>query len=385
MHEAVTEVAGPPVRATSGAAPRERSFLRVSLRPAARLTRAHLSIARRPRLREAGAALAVALSHHLSVELGTPVRLEGHLTDATLDPMQHLARPATFALLEVRGDALAVLELDALAVGALLQPVAGSSASTAAPLRLTRIEEAALGWLLLSVLSAARALPEVDAHFTPRLVSLHTDRREVLERLDTRRRHLAVAVGLSVQGQNGAARLLLPSSWLERAAEATELGAPAPRHPSVARAALDATLLVGSLTLPGRDAGTLVPGDVLVFPGVTVDGQRLSGPGRITTPSFELRGAFGADGFTLTRATERAATEPCMSTVDPTVPVEVEVELTRLRLPLDQLGLLRPGSILPLHAGTAQTVVLRIGDRPVARAELVDIDGELGARVLSML
>ena len=73
------------------------------------------------------------------------------------------------------------------------------------------------------------------------------------------------------------------------------------------------------------------------------------------------------------------------SNVDPSVPVEIEVELTRLRLPLHQLGTVRPGSIIPLHINAAQHVVVRIGDKAVARAELVDIEGEIGARIISML
>ena len=74
-----------------------------------------------------------------------------------------------------------------------------------------------------------------------------------------------------------------------------------------------------------------------------------------------------------------------MSQVDPTVPVEVEIELTRLRLPLHQLGNVRPGSVLPLHINAAQQVIVRIGDKAVARAELVEIEGEIGARIIAML
>ena len=73
-----------------------------------------------------------------------------------------------------------------------------------------------------------------------------------------------------------------------------------------------------------------------------------------------------------------------MSHADPSVPVEVEIELTRLRLPLHQLGDIRPGSVLPLHINAAQQVILRIGDKAVARAELVEIEGEIGARIISM-
>ena len=45
----------------------------------------------------------------------------------------------------------------------------------------------------------------------------------------------------------------------------------------------------------------------------------------------------------------------------------------------------RPGSVLPLHINAAQQVIVRIGDKAVARAELVEIEGEIGARIVAML
>lgn len=72
--------------------------------------------------------------------------------------------------------------------------------------------------------------------------------------------------------------------------------------------------------------------------------------------------------------------------LDPaSVPLDVEVELTRLRVTLAELSQLKPGALFPLRIGVSDPVTLRVGDRAVARAELVDIDGEVGARVLSLL
>jgi len=69
----------------------------------------------------------------------------------------------------------------------------------------------------------------------------------------------------------------------------------------------------------------------------------------------------------------------------PPLPVEVEIELTRLLLPLSELAGLKPGALLPLHINASEPVLLRVGDRAVARAELVDIEGEVGARILTLL
>ena len=386
MHEDPTVVGNPAKssRALARVPPRRATHQRLRLTPLRKLTRAHLAIARRAEVRSEGAQAMSAVAEHLSTQLGVPVTLEAQLTDATLRPLSHLAKRAAFALLELNGDGLAVLELDPILVGTILRHAAGAAVA-AAPLRLTRIEEAALGWLVLSCLSATLQLAQVRARYRPRLVSLHLDRSEVLERIDPRRKHLAVLLTACVHDARGMARLLVPSTWLQTVLEATPPSPPRPLHPSVAGASLEASCIVGSMMLAPRDASALGRGDVLVFPLVTAEGSRLSGPGRLLTSSFELRGTFSAAGFTLTRAMERLPQETVMSSADPTVPIEVEIELTRLRVPLDQLGALQVGAVMPLHISAAQSVVLRVGDRAVARAELVEVEGEIGARILSML
>jgi type III secretion protein Q len=286
--------------------------------------------------------------------------------------------------LELGGETLAVLELDLLTTGALLQRIAGSGELPVTPLSLTRIEEAALGWVCLSALSALRRELAL-AEFSPRLVSLTLDRGEVLQQLDARRRHVAVLLEFGVGETRGASRLLLPAQWLQgRLQMLPEEPEPAPL-PEVLAAGVPARCFAGWALLSPGDAAALAPGDVVLFAGFSRGTSGLLGPGRLVGPTFELRGTFSDAGFTLTRATERPTLEHPMSAVDPTVPVEVEVELTRVRLPLDKLGTLRPGNVIPLHVNAAQQVVLRIGDRAVARAELVEIEGELGARLVSML
>ncbi|MEW5739552.1 MAG: type III secretion system cytoplasmic ring protein SctQ [Myxococcota bacterium] len=358
---------------------------RVQLRPVRKITRAHLSLAQRPQaVEEAHAALA-AVATHLSQQLGVEVKLTAHLADATLHPFSHLAREAVFALFELQGEAVGVLEVDRIAAGALLQHIAGTQPTQVAPLTLTRIEEAAFGWLLLSVLSTLRGQQAVASHCTPRLISFHTDRGPVLTTLDARRRHVGIEISLSVGELNGHARLLVPSQWIQSRMERIPAAPPTELAPEVGAAELIASCCVGKMELERADAEALVPGDVVVFKALQKDGEALFGPARLTTPAFELFGDFHADGFTLTRASERSTLESHMSTPDPTLPVDVEIELARLRLPLQQLAALRPGGVLPLHVNAAQTVIIRIGDKPVAKAELVEIEGEIGARILSLL
>ena len=358
---------------------------RLKLSPVRKLTRAHLALAERPQaIAEAHTALELAATH-LTSQLGAPITLTARLSDATLHPFSHLARQAVFALIELHGDAVGVLEVDAIATGALLQQIAGTRPAQPAPLTLTRIEEAAFGWLLLSTLSALRGNEAIVTRYAPRLLSFHVDRGPALERLDARRRHVGIELNLTLGDQHGHARLVVPALWLQSTVSALPVEAPTELPPEVGAAALDAQCCLGRTELDAADAAALEPGDVVVFKDVTsVDGA-LRGPARLTTATFSLFGDVSADGFTLTRASERSTLEPPMSTLDPSLPVDVEIELARLRLPVAQLATLRPGGVLPLHVNAAQTVIIRVGDKPVAKAELVEIEGEIGARILSLL
>jgi type III secretion protein Q len=67
------------------------------------------------------------------------------------------------------------------------------------------------------------------------------------------------------------------------------------------------------------------------------------------------------------------------------LPVELEVELARVPLALAELSALQPGAILPLRVSAGDPVFLRAGDRRIARAELVEVEGEVAARVRELL
>ena len=68
-----------------------------------------------------------------------------------------------------------------------------------------------------------------------------------------------------------------------------------------------------------------------------------------------------------------------------TLPVELEVELARVPLALGELSTLAPGAIVPLRISVGDPVFLRAGDRRIARAELVELEGEVAARILDLL
>lgn len=364
-------------------APRSSSANRIRLSTMQKLTRAHLAINARP---AASAALIEATERvvqKLAPQLKTTLSCAPSLLPSTIHPFSHLAARALFVTLEFGGEALGIVELDLMAAGALLAKITGGKEPIGAPTRLSPIEEAALGFIVLSTLAELRAEPAFKA-LCPRLVSLTLDRGEVLRQVDARLRHVAIELELGIGETKCLGRLLVPSLWAQAKFDALPQEASAALREEVSSATITARCLIGNAVVSRAEAEAITCGDVVVLSNVSHHESGLIGVGRLIAPSFELRGTFTEAGFTLTRAFERPTQESHMSQVDPTVPVEVEIELTRLRLPLHQLGDVRPGSVLPLHINAAQQVIVRIGDKAVARAELVEIEGEIGARIISM-
>jgi type III secretion protein Q len=66
------------------------------------------------------------------------------------------------------------------------------------------------------------------------------------------------------------------------------------------------------------------------------------------------------------------------------MPVTLEVELARFPVPLADLARLEAGAVLPLPVDRRGLVVLRAGEHAIARGELVDVDGAVGVRILSL-
>jgi type III secretion protein Q len=241
--------------------------------------------------------------------------------------------------------------------------------------------------MLLLAIEAARANPMIESLFAPRLMSVHTDRAEALGRLDCRKRHLSLHVRPELEGARGIMRFIMPALAVERACHHVEEAVPGPLDYAVAEARVPARLMAGRASLSLADIGSLNVGDVVVFDGLKIQDGVVSGAARLESRTFELNGSVANGGFTFTQARTRAITEEtnvANDVADPALPVEVEIELTRLLMPVGELATLKPGAVVPLHINAAQPVMLRIGDRAVARAEIVEVDGELGARIISM-
>jgi type III secretion system YscQ/HrcQ family protein len=64
-------------------------------------------------------------------------------------------------------------------------------------------------------------------------------------------------------------------------------------------------------------------------------------------------------------------------------PVVVRVEIGVAQMPAREWAELGPGDVVALGRRIAEPVILRVGGREVARGELVDLEGEVGVRIMS--
>ncbi|WP_228564850.1 type III secretion system cytoplasmic ring protein SctQ [Myxococcus sp. AB036A] len=360
---------------------------------ARRLTRAHLVLAERPQAGGLGREALDAVMAALTRELGCPVHAEARFLESVVSPSVGLGEPAIFALLELSAvGGTAVLELEPALAFMGLERIAGAGQRPGVVTELARLEEATLAYVLLVALSAVRAAGGAYPWLGPRLVGVTMSRSDVVARLDPREPLVGIEVMVSVGESRAGARLLLPSQVVQTVFQALPVERAPGIAPEVLAASLEARCLVGQTPLPANALDALVVGDVVVFEGVRKQAGQLFGPGRLVTRGFALSGDFLAEGFSLTRAQGRGIPqESDMVAVNkqeegmPPLPVDVEIELTRVMIPLSELAALKPGALLPLHINASEPVVLRVGDRAVARAELVEIEGEVGARVLALL
>ena len=378
---------------SGGFKPQRSQLPRLNRLGTRRLTRAHVTLRERPQVARLGHQALHAICEVLGRELGGSVTVTGRLADAIVTPASGLSSSAAFVLLDLsETGGTAVLELDPPLLFAALERLAGSAQKPSPVTRLTRLEEATFAYLVLSALAVLRSRSELHRRLGPRLAGVTMNRMEALARMEGRRAHLGIELSLTVGQVTAGGRLVLPAVPFESACKDLPVERESTVRPEVLAACVGAQCFLGRARLSAASLSALSVGDVVVFEDARHGDEHLLGRGRLVARGFELMGGFTPQGFSLTRARRRALPlESNMANVMeqsegmPPLPVDVEIELTRLMLPLSELAVLRPGQLLPLRINASEPVLLRVGDRAVARAELVDIEGEVGARILSLL
>jgi type III secretion protein Q len=298
-----------------------------------------------------GARTEAAAAAALSALVGREVTLRGRACPGVAAPRAVTARVwVELAALP----AAAILEVDPALVVRLVAELAGGPAEAGAT-ALTPIERAALDLFALAALEGACGVAAVEERLAPRLARDGTPPISPL----------AVELEVAAGPVSGHARLLVPVSAVAALRGAALDGAGlALRVPVSVRS--------GAASISSEEFAALAEGDVVLLDPPARCGDALVPPGG----GGRIRGRIEEGTF---HVEEIAVDERTAQ-----LPIRLDVELARVELPLSDLARLEPGAALPLGLDRRGIVTLRVGERAVGRGELVDVDGAVGIRVLSL-
>jgi flagellar motor switch/type III secretory pathway protein FliN len=193
------------------------------------------------------------------------------------------------------------------------------------------------------------------------------------------------------------ARVVLPRS--------AALASPVPAWDAAALAALGATPVALSIvahvvTSTATELALLRRGDALVLDGWPLTrgaSGALAGPVALAAPSSAtgIAARLGDDGGLVLRgeAVPLGAAEEEMADTDRgglieavgEAPLTVRVEIGEARLAAREWAALGRGDVVALGRRVGEPVLVRVGGVPVARGELVEIDGEVAVRIVERL
>ncbi len=342
-------------------------------------------LARKPALVAELDALRQVAAVSLSAALSAEVRLTARMADAPMLPARALGHGVVLCAFSLEGPgAESFLEVDPRLVAAVAALRTGSPGPDVPVLAATRFERSLLGELLLGVLAALHALPVAETRWRPRLMEVGTPRVDARRRLGAGP-SLLIELVVDGGGLRGRAALHVPELALRTVAldVAEHLRQPGP---AIARARLPFSPRIRCGVVWGRTLPGLARSAV-VLPGARLVDGLLHGPLTLVRPGVVLHGTLAAEGLRHDAVEERPSSQE-VTHVDPALselPVELEVELARLQLSLAELGALEPGTVVPLRVSAGDPVFLRAGDRRIGRAELVEVEGQVAARVLELL
>lgn len=310
--------------------------------PESSLGFARLTPAARDEARRAAASASTAISELL-----------GRAVVVTARPVPAPAAPAVGVVraslsLEALAET-AVLEIDARLLARTVESLAGASARTPGALAATDAEQSVLDLLVLAAVDAV--LSTRLAALVPRLAAGGAPSDGAL----------VVALDLSVGEERGRGRLLVPAAAVAALRNAPELSE------ELAGCGVAGSLRDGTTSLSAEELAALAAGDVLLLD----DGPRRA---ELVLPGgLSLRGSFDCDHLHVE--------EIRMTETQAAYPITLAVEVARVTITLGELAQLEAGAALPLGVAKDGAVVLRAGERAVARGQLVEIDGALGVRV----
>ncbi len=165
---------------------------------------------------------------------------------------------------------------------------------------------------------------------------------------------------------------------------------------TLGRATIDVPLVASWSFAPLAEVGALAPGDAWMpgrWPLERTPGGKPAGPVLLAAPGLDygLRAVLGEDGRLVLRDGVEAMSQeidspdrqdPLAETVGE-VPVVVRVEIGTARMRAREWAELKPGDVVALGRRIGEPVTLRVEGAELARGELVEIEGEVGVRILA--
>lgn len=299
-----------------------------------------------------GTRTAEAAAAALAALLGRDVSVQARPSPGAAAPRAAVARVALdFAAVP----AAAILEVEPGLVVALVDALAGGNGAARGATTLTPIEASAFELFALAALDGACSVVEIERALAPRLS------RGTAEPASALAIEIAIAAG-SIAGRG---RLLVSAAAVRALADPCAVTGVAATTP------IPLSVRSGRAPLTPDELAALSPGDVVLLdaPGEAPDALVLGGGARFT-------GRLEDDHFHVSEVT--------MTERNAQLPVVLEVELARVEVPLSEIARLEPGAALALGIDRRGLVTLRVGERAIARGELVDVEGAVGVRVLSV-
>lgn len=188
---------------------------------------------------------------------------------------------------------------------------------------------------------------------------------------------------VAVGEMRGVARVWIPDA-LSGSDDAASMPLPA--------LSLDVTLDAGTSTLAGSELVQLEHGDVVVLDEAwwpercaagVVGSSRTRWWCDATGRCESIETGLDESPREGTRAMQDEGVTETMDRVGD-APVFIAVELARFRMSVEELSKVRPGEVLSTGAKLGERVALRVGDKIVARGELVDVEGEVGVQITEL-
>lgn len=346
---------------------------------------------------------------------------------------RHLGEPSfltVLALGALRGRA--VLEVELSFAHDLVDMLLGGAGETVGLRPLTDIEEGVMSFVILEAIKALApaletALPRVRLESVVRTVD------EAAVKLGDDELVAVVQMNVSVGSHTGMVRLVLPSSLMDTTEEGRAGAEKRSRHRANTRAnrrmlSTVRTWLraeIGQAEISSADLESIRVKDVVLLdalqarpdrgePGTAVLRVGL-GNSRVEADVFVEEGRYkarikdfilGEPNFqrVLPPAGENEvftnpesgrapdsegdilddANRPEGGDLLADIPLQLAVELARVPITADEVVALKVGQVLELHRSPGEPVELSVNGKVVARGELVEVEGQLGVRVLSL-